>query len=289
MIRGNAPKNTDWKAHRTRLYLGGGLGTVFILLWIADSLSNAINALVATGTLGMAYFSFVLNRQAIATERRRIKPLCYCEPAPDRAHLARYGVAPKAYFYQKKDGKEITDHQDTDAPLLFRAWIVNGGTGPACNVRLCLGSAHLPTADGHMWVWTELIPVAPVIIPSVTPWMFTYEFTSVNVPPSGEQKRLGGESSSIRGFVADLCNNVSAIHLQYEDIEGNIYHSSLSLLTRTGSIHDPDDKKFQGHEPITRFSDGKIPMHPWYTEPLPGLEVAIQLDRNIHGEYEPLS
>ena len=288
MIHGNAPKNMGWRARRIRLYVGGSLIAVFTLLWIADSFSNAINALVAAGTLGMAYFSFVLNLQAITTERRRIKPLCYCNPAPSRAHLARYGVAPKAYFYQRKDGKEITDHQDSDAPLIFEAWIVNGGTGPACNVRLCLGSAHLPTAEEHILVWTELIPVAPVIIPSVTPWEFTYAFTSVNIPPSEEQKRLGGESSSIRGFVADLYNNVSAIHLQYEDMAGHIYYSSLSLLMRTGSIHDPDDKKFQGHELMTRFGEGVLPIHPWYADAPPDSKVPIWPDHDVHGECGPL-
>ena len=264
MTRRDASNNMGWKTHRTRLALGGALIAVFTLLWVMDSLSTAINALVAVGTLGMAYFSFVLNRQAITTERRRIKPLCYCEPTPDRAHLVRYGVAPKAYFYQKKNGKELTDHQDPDAPLLFQARIVNGGTGPACHVRLCLGSDHLG-ASGDEYSWTELVPVAPVIIPSVTPWTFTYEFTSTNIPPSGQQKRLGGEQRSVKGFVADLCDNVSRIDLQYEDIEGNVYHSSLALLPRSGWTDDPDDRKFEGHEPMTRFDKGKPLLRPWYT------------------------
>ncbi len=233
---------------------------IFFCLWHYYSLPTAINALVAVGTLGMAYFSFALNRHTVMAERRHIKPMCYCEPVADRENFPRHGVAPKAFFYQKRDGKEI-ESRDLDSALILQAEIWNNGTGPACNVRLCLASPHLGPAG---CIWTEWVPVAPAIFPSVVPWTFEYQFTEAAMPRSGVQKRSTGEPSSIAASVQDLWNNVSAIYLQYEDIEGNIYHSSLSLLTRPGHIDDPDYKKFQGREPITQFGDGKLPIRPWY-------------------------
>ena len=252
----NASNNTGWKAHLIRLSLGGTLIAVIVWLWIADSPSNAINALVAVGTLGMAYFSFTLNRQMVKTEQRRIKPLCYCEAVRKRAHREKYGVVPERFFYQKdQDGKEI-NHRNPSEPLIFLAQIVNGGTGPAFNVRLCLGGSQ-----GR--IWTELVSIASVINPSEAR-RFRYEFRDFNIPPSEPQKRIVGGSSPLRGSILDLYANVSALHLEYEDIEGNVYHSSLSLLTQGSFVDGTDDRKFQGYEPMTQFRDGKVPIRPWY-------------------------
>ncbi len=262
MTRENASNNTGWKAHRIRLALGGTLIAVFVWLWIADSLSNAINALVAVGTLGMAYFSLTLNRQTVKTEKRRIKPLCYCEAVSEREHLEKYGMAPKRFFCQEdKDGKEI-DGQNPDVPLIFLAQIVNGGTGPACNVRLYLGAQQ-----GR--IWTECVPIAPVITPSEAR-RFRYEFRDFNIPPSEPQKRIIVVGLSSRsGSISDLYSNVSVLHLEYEDIEGNVYHSSLSLLPQGSCVNGTDDRKFQGYEPMTQFGDGKVPIHPWYKDTPP--------------------
>lgn len=154
-----------------------------------------------------------------------------------------------------KDGKEI-DGQNPDVPLIFLAQIVNGGTGPACNVRLYLGAQQ-------GCIWTECVPIAPLITPSEAK-RFRYPFTDSNIPPSEPQKRKVGGSSSLRGSILDLYGNVSVLHLEYEDIADNVYHSSLSLLTQGSFVDSTDDRKFQGYEPMTQFGDGKVPIHPWY-------------------------
>ena len=261
-----------WLSSRSwALFLFGPI-LVCAFLWWWESLPVAINGLVAAGTLGMAYFSFELNRQSHITERRRIKPLCYCEPTESREQFERYGVAAKAFFYQKMNGKEINGGVVADSPLIFEAFIINGGAGPACNVRMCLVSVHLFSADKRPYFWTELVPVAPVIIPSVHPWRFSYSFTGAKIPPSNEEMRMGGESSSINGSVMDLIHNVSAVYLQYEDLEGNLCHSLLPLLMRVGSVNDSDDTKRKGLEPLTQFGDGELLMHAWYRPSRPGTE-----------------
>ena len=258
-----------WVSSRPWALFLSGAALMCAFLWRRESLPVAINGLVAAGTLGMAYFSFELNRQSRATERRRIKPLCYCEPTEEREQFERYGVAPKAFFFQKKDDKEIDGGEIKGAPLIFEASITNGGTGPACNVRMCLASTHLFSEDGRPYFWTELVPVAPVIIPSIYPWRFSYSFTDAKIPPSRKERRAGGESSPTNGSITDLIHNVTAVYLQYEDLEGNVCHSLLPLLMRAGSLDDSDDTKRKGLEPLTQFGDGELPMHAWYRNSQP--------------------
>ncbi len=242
-------------------YIAVSVAFVFSLLWLWKSLSLAVNFLVAGGTLGMAYFSFMLNRQTVQTERRRIKPLCHCTPTATRARLPQRGVAPKAFFYQQRDGKEIDD-RGSDIPLSFSVHIVNSGVGPACGVSLCLGSSR----QGILW--TARVSVAAVIAAG-TAMEFYYSFSDTDIPCSEIRKWSSGEPSPLRGHIQDLYGNVDTIHLQYTDIEGNVYHSSLCCLTDAVSIQAPDAEKFRSTTPMTTFADGPVAAPPWYRYEMP--------------------
>ncbi|MHB1609205.1 MAG: hypothetical protein ACYCXX_11340 [Acidiferrobacter thiooxydans] len=233
---------------------------VFGLLWLSTSLHVAINFLVAVGTIGMAYFSFTLNRQTVRTERRRIKPLCHCTPIGARAHFPQTGVAPKAFFYQHRDGKEIND-RSPDIPLSFSAQIDNSGVGPACKVSLCLGSAR-------QGLWTARVSVAAVIAAG-TGMEFHYSFSDTNIPCSEIREWPSGEPGPLRGHIQDLYGNVDTIYLQYSDIEGNVYHSSLCCLTDAVSIQASDAEKFRSTTPMTTFASGPIAAPPWYRYEMP--------------------
>ena len=241
-------------------YIAVGTTIVFGLLWLSNSLALAINFLVAAGTLGMAYFSFTLNWQTVHAERRRIKPLCHCTPTAIRAHFPQMGVAPKAFFYQQRDGKEIDD-RGSDIPLDFSAHITNSGVGPACRVSLCLGSSR-------QGLWTARVSVAAVIAAG-TAIEFHYSFSDTNIPCSEIRKWPVGEPGPLRGHIQDLYGNVDTIYLQYTDIEGNIYHSSLCCLTNAVSIQASDTAKFHPNTPMTTFTDGPIAARPWYRYKMP--------------------
>lgn len=277
MIRRDASNNLGWKTHRTRLSLGGTLIAIFALLWVAGSLSNAINALVAVGTLGMAYFSFALNRQTVQTERRRIKPLCHCTPTATRAYFQQTGVAPKAFFYQQRDGKEIDD-RSSDIPLSLSAHIDNSGVGPACKVSLCLGSSR-------QGLWTMHASVAAVIAAG-TAMEFHYLFSDTDIPCSEIRNWPTGEPGPLRGHIQDLYSNVDTIYLQYTDIEGNVYHSALCCLTNAVSIQASDTEKFRPNTPMTVFADGPIAAPAWYRYRMPDGPQAI-MSRNVTIEGPP--
>lgn len=256
----------------------GAITVVFGLLWLCGSLALAINFLVAAGTLGMAYFSFTLNRQTVHAERRRIKPLCHCTPIGTRAHFPQTGVAPKAFFYQTQtDGREIND-RDSDIPLSFSAYIDNSGVGPACKVSLCLGSSR-------QGLWTARVSVAAVIAAG-TAMEFHYSFSDTNIPCSEIRKWPVGEPGPLRGHIQDLYGNVDTIYLQYTDIEGNVYHSSLCCLTDAVSIQAPDTEKFRPNTPMTAFADGPIAAPAWYRYKMPDGPQAI-MSGNVTIEGPP--
>ena len=246
--------------HLRYIAVGATVTIVFGLVWWSSSLPLTINFLVAAGTLGMAYFSFTLNRQTVQTERRRIKPLCHCTPIATRAHFPQMGVAPKAFFYQQRDGKELNE-RSSDIPLSFSAHIDNSGVGPACEVILCLGSSR-------QGLWTTCVSVAAVIA-ARTAMEFHYLFSDTDIPCSEIRKWPIGEPGPLRGHVQDLYGNVDIIYLQYTDIEGYVYHSSLCCLTNVVSIQAPDTDKFRPNTPMTTFTDGPIAAPAWYRYKMP--------------------
>lgn len=272
----SALKNVLHQLHGHLPYIAVSATIVFGLLWLSNSLPLAINFLVAGGTLGMAYFSFTLNRQTVQTERRRIKPLCHCTPTATRARFPQTGIAPKAFFYQQRDGKEIDD-RGSDIPLNFSARIDNSGVGPACKVSLCLGSSR-------QGLWTAHVSVAAVIAAG-TAMEFHYPFSDTDIPCSEIRTWPGGEPGPLRGHIQDLYGNVDTIYLQYTDTEGNVYHSSLCCLTNAVSIQALDIEKFRPNSPMTAFMDGPITAPAWYRYEIPNFGQVIPTEHEVGGGY----